>query len=113
MRFYDRERELARLDEIASRSRRGSHPAGVTPRRCGGTPSGKPTAVLAPVSPDSVEETVTAIRRARFSRALDRAHAAAKEAGLSALSMDEVDTLGALAQWGRKGRPPRGRWAWT
>ena len=71
------------------------------------TSSGKPIAVLAPVSPDSVEETVTAIRRARFSRALDRAHAAAKEAGLSALSMDEVDTLVALARGGRKRRLPR------
>jgi len=72
------------------------------------TSSGKPIAVLAPVSPDSVEETVTAIRRARFSRALDRAQAAAKEAGLSALSMDEVDALVARARGGeRKRRPPR------
>jgi len=33
MRFYDRERELARLDEIASLSRRASHLAVVTGRR--------------------------------------------------------------------------------
>jgi prevent-host-death family protein len=71
------------------------------------TASGKPIAVLAPVSPDSVEETVTAIRRARFTKALDRAHAAAKEAGLSALPMEEVDALVTRAREGRKRRPAR------
>lgn len=71
------------------------------------TASGKPIAVLAPVSPDSVEETVAAIRRARFSKALDRAHTAAKEAGLSELSMEDVDALVRRARGERKRRPPR------
>jgi antitoxin (DNA-binding transcriptional repressor) of toxin-antitoxin stability system len=71
------------------------------------TASGKPIAVLAPVSPDSVEETVVAIRRARFTKALDRAHAAAKEAGLSDLTMDEVETLVARARKERKRRTSR------
>jgi antitoxin (DNA-binding transcriptional repressor) of toxin-antitoxin stability system len=68
------------------------------------TASGKPIAVLAPVSPDSVEETVAAIRRARFTKALDRAHAAAKEAGLSALTKEEIEALVARARGGRKRR---------
>lgn len=71
------------------------------------TASGKPIAVLAPVSPDSVEETIVAIRRARFTKALDQAHAAAKEAGLAALSMDEVDTLVTRAREGRRRRTVR------
>lgn len=70
------------------------------------TSSGKPIAVLAPVSPDSVEETVAAIRRARFSRALDRAHEAAREAGLSALSLDEVNTLVARTREAERKRRP-------
>lgn len=57
------------------------------------TANGKPIAVLAPVSPQSVEETVAAIRRARFTRALEEAHSAAKEAGLSGLSAENVDAV--------------------
>ncbi|MBI5577130.1 MAG: type II toxin-antitoxin system Phd/YefM family antitoxin [Deltaproteobacteria bacterium] len=68
------------------------------------TASGKPIAVLAPVSPDTVEETVMAIRRARFTQALDKAHAAAKEAGLSAFHMEDVDSLIARARGGKKRR---------
>lgn len=57
------------------------------------TANGRPIAVLAPVSPGSVEETVVAIRRARFTRALEDAHASAKESGLSAMSAAEVDAV--------------------
>ena len=57
------------------------------------TANGKPIAVLAPVSPGSVEETVFAIRRARFTRALEEAHASAKESGLSAMSAAEVEAV--------------------
>ena len=57
------------------------------------TANGKPIAVLAPVSPGSVEETVVAIRRARFTRALEEAHASAKESGLSAMSAAEVEDV--------------------
>jgi len=57
------------------------------------TANGRPIAVLAPVSPGSVEETVIAIRRARFTRALEDAHASAKESGLSAMSAAEVDAV--------------------
>jgi antitoxin (DNA-binding transcriptional repressor) of toxin-antitoxin stability system len=71
------------------------------------TASGKPIAVLAPVSPDSVEETVAAIRRARFTKALDQAHAAAKEAGLDAFTPDEVDALVKRAREARKRRSVR------
>jgi prevent-host-death family protein len=57
------------------------------------TANGKPIAVLAPVSPRSVEETVAAIRRARFTQALEEAHSAAKEAGLSGLSEKNVEAV--------------------
>ena len=57
------------------------------------TANGKPIAVLAPVSPQSVEGTVTAIRRARFTRALEDAHSSAKEAGLSGLSAENVEAV--------------------
>ncbi len=57
------------------------------------TANGKPIAVLAPVSPQSVKDTVTAIRRARFTRALEEAHSAAKDAGLSGLAPQEVDAV--------------------
>ena len=57
------------------------------------TANGKPIAVLAPVSPGSVEETVVAIRRVRFTRALEEAHVSAKESGLSAMSAAEVEAV--------------------
>ena len=57
------------------------------------TANGKPIAVLAPVSPGNVEETVVAIRRSRFTRALEEAHASAKESGLSVMSAAEVDAV--------------------
>jgi antitoxin (DNA-binding transcriptional repressor) of toxin-antitoxin stability system len=57
------------------------------------TANGKPIAVLAPVSPGSVEETIVAIRRARFTGALDEAHAMSKESGLSGMSAEEVDAV--------------------
>ncbi len=71
------------------------------------TANGKPIAVLAPVSPGSVEETVVAIRRARFTRALDEAHASAKESGLSSMSAAEVDAVVREARKATKRRTPR------
>jgi len=71
------------------------------------TANGKPIAVLAPVSPQSVEDTVTAIRRARFTRALEEAHAAAKDADLSGLSAEQVDAVVRGARKGTRRRAAR------
>jgi antitoxin (DNA-binding transcriptional repressor) of toxin-antitoxin stability system len=66
------------------------------------TANGRPFAVMTPVGPDSVEEEVRAIRRARGLAALARIQAKAKADGLDKLTMDEIDAVVAEARHGRR-----------
>ena len=55
------------------------------------TNNGKPIALLTPVSDATLEETVSAVRRARAMQAVRRAQASAAKGGLSGLTTDEID----------------------
>ncbi len=57
------------------------------------TANGRPFAVVTPVEPDTVEEEVLAIRRARAQAALSRIRARAEADGRDAMGVDEVDAL--------------------
>jgi antitoxin (DNA-binding transcriptional repressor) of toxin-antitoxin stability system len=57
------------------------------------TANGRPFALMTPVEPDTVEEEVLAIRRARAQAALSRARAKAKADGRDRMSMADVDAL--------------------
>jgi antitoxin (DNA-binding transcriptional repressor) of toxin-antitoxin stability system len=57
------------------------------------TANGRPFALMTPVEPDTVEEEVLAIRRARAQAALSRARATAKADGRDRMSMADVDAL--------------------
>ncbi len=57
------------------------------------TANGRPFAVVTPVEPDTVEEEVLAIRRARAQSALSRIRTKAKADGRDRMGMDEVDDL--------------------
>jgi antitoxin (DNA-binding transcriptional repressor) of toxin-antitoxin stability system len=57
------------------------------------TANGRPFAVLARVEPESVEEELQAIRRARAKVAVDRIRAGAKAKGLDRLTAGEIDTI--------------------
>jgi len=57
------------------------------------TANGRPFALMTPIDPDSVEEEVVAIRRARAQAALGRIRAKAKAGGLDRMGMGEVDAL--------------------
>jgi antitoxin (DNA-binding transcriptional repressor) of toxin-antitoxin stability system len=69
------------------------------------TANGRPFAVMTPVSPDTVEEEIQAIRRARTRAAIDALRAAAKTAGVDALTMDDIDAEIAAARRARRKRP--------
>ena len=57
------------------------------------TANGRPIAILARVEPDTVEDELMAIRRARARVAVDRIRAHAKAAGLDKMTMKEIDAL--------------------
>ena len=68
------------------------------------TANGRPFAVMTPVSPDTVEEEIQAIRRARTRTAIDALRAAAKTAGVDSLTMEDIDAEIAAARRARRKR---------
>ncbi|MFI5340486.1 MAG: hypothetical protein ACHQ7N_11690 [Candidatus Methylomirabilales bacterium] len=69
------------------------------------TANGRPFAVMTRVEPETLEDGILAIRRARACLAVERIRTKAKAAGLDRMSMDEVDAV--IAGAGATGRPPR------
>lgn len=69
------------------------------------TANGRPFAVMTPVSPDTVEEEIQAIRRARTRAAIDTLRAAAKTAGRGVVTMEDIDAEIAAARRARRRRP--------
>ena len=67
------------------------------------TVNGKPFAVVSRVGPDSVEDEILAIRRARVRIALGRIRARAKANGLDNMSMTEINTIIAKARSKKRG----------
>lgn len=57
------------------------------------TANGRPFALMTPVEPDTVEEELLAIRRARAQAALSRIRAKAKADGLDRTSAADVDAV--------------------
>lgn len=57
------------------------------------TSNGKPIAVLSAVQEDRLEETLTAIRRARAMAAVDAMQQHALKMGLNTMSMDEINVM--------------------
>jgi prevent-host-death family protein len=55
------------------------------------TNNGKPIALLTPVSDATLEETLSAVRRARAMQALRRAQATAARRGARGPTMEEID----------------------
>jgi prevent-host-death family protein len=55
------------------------------------TNNGKPIALLTPISDTDMEETVTAVRRARAATALKRIRSVAIKNGLSEMTMDDIN----------------------
>ena len=69
------------------------------------TANGRPFAIMTPVSPDTVEQEIRAIRRARTHAAIDALRAAAKTTGVAALTMEDIDAEIATARRARRKRP--------
>lgn len=57
------------------------------------TANGRPFALLSRIEPDTVEEEILAIRRARARIAIDAMRRQAKAQGLDTMSMDDTDAL--------------------
>ena len=57
------------------------------------TAKGRPFALVSRVEPDTVEDEVRALRRARARIAVDRMRAQAKTAGLDKMTMEEIDAF--------------------
>jgi antitoxin (DNA-binding transcriptional repressor) of toxin-antitoxin stability system len=55
------------------------------------TSNGKPIALLTPLSDAEMEDTVSAIRRARAIAALEKVRSAAIKTGLSKMTMDQIN----------------------
>ena len=55
------------------------------------TNNGKPIALLTPLSDRDIEDTVSAVRRARAATALKKIRAVAVRKGLPAVTMDEIN----------------------
>ncbi|MGA2977373.1 MAG: type II toxin-antitoxin system prevent-host-death family antitoxin [Spirochaetia bacterium] len=55
------------------------------------TNNGKPIALLTPISDIDMEDTVTAVRRARAATALKKIRSVAIKNGLSELTMDDIN----------------------
>jgi len=66
------------------------------------TANGRPFAVMTRVDPDSVEEEVLAIRRARARAALSRIRAKAKADGLDRLTLEDINAIIAKARRERR-----------
>jgi antitoxin (DNA-binding transcriptional repressor) of toxin-antitoxin stability system len=66
------------------------------------TANGRPFAVMTRVGPDTVEDEILAIRRARARAALSRIRARAKADGLDRLTMDQIDAIIAGARRERR-----------
>lgn len=69
------------------------------------TANGRPFAVMTPVNPDTLEEEIQAIRRARTRAAIDAIRAAARTAGVDSLTPDDIDAEIAAARRARRKRP--------
>ena len=57
------------------------------------TANGRPFAVVSRIEPDSLEEELQAIRRARANVAVERLRAQAQAKGLNRLTMDDIDAM--------------------
>ena len=57
------------------------------------TANGRPFALMTPLGPDTVEEEVLAIRRARAQAALSRTRTKAKADGLNRMAISEIDAV--------------------
>lgn len=68
------------------------------------TANGRPFAVMTSVNPDTVEEEIQAIRRARTLAAIDAIHAASRATGGDKLTMDDINTEIAAARRARRKR---------
>jgi antitoxin (DNA-binding transcriptional repressor) of toxin-antitoxin stability system len=68
------------------------------------TANGRPFAVMTPVNPDTVEEEIQAIRRARTRAAIDAIRAAARTAGVDSLTPGDIDAEIAAARRARRKR---------
>jgi antitoxin (DNA-binding transcriptional repressor) of toxin-antitoxin stability system len=68
------------------------------------TANGRPFAVMTPVSADTVEEEIQAIRRARTRAAIDGLRVAARAAGVDKLTMEDIDAEIAVARRARRKR---------
>lgn len=68
------------------------------------TANGRPFAVMTPVSAETVEEEIQAIRRARTRAAIEGLRAAAKAAGVDKLTMEDIDAEIAAARRTRRKR---------
>ncbi|MEI8190006.1 MAG: type II toxin-antitoxin system Phd/YefM family antitoxin [candidate division NC10 bacterium] len=69
------------------------------------TANGRPFAAMTPVNPDTVEEEIQAIRRARTQAAIGAIHAASRATGGDKLTMDDIDAeIAAVRRTRRKQR---------
>ena len=68
------------------------------------TANGRPFAVMTPVSAETVEEEIQAIRRARTRAAIEGLRAAAKAAGVDKLTVEDIDAEIAAARRTRRKR---------
>jgi len=66
------------------------------------TANGRPFAVMTRVEPDTVEEEVLAIRRARAGATLSRIRAKARARGVDKLTMKQIDAVIAKARRERR-----------
>ncbi len=55
------------------------------------TNNGKPIALLTPISDDTLEQTLSAVRRARATNALRRMQQTSRDLGLDQLSAEEIE----------------------
>jgi antitoxin (DNA-binding transcriptional repressor) of toxin-antitoxin stability system len=69
------------------------------------TSNGRPFALLSRLDPDTVEDEIIAVRRARARVAIERMRAKAKAVGLDKMSMKEIDAV--IADVRRKRRASR------
>jgi antitoxin (DNA-binding transcriptional repressor) of toxin-antitoxin stability system len=66
------------------------------------TANGRPIAIMTRVDPDTVEEEILAIRRARVRSALSRMRDRARSEGLDRLTMDQIDDIVSRARRDRR-----------
>jgi len=76
------------------------------------TRNGKPFALILHTEPNRLEETLRAVRAARFGAAVDAARQSARQQGLDKMTMEEIDAEIAKVRKvskGRRGRAAGGR----